>query len=371
MEVSDVLEYSGIAWPNMRLFGKVSKRSMRPPPIGSRLPPVPGHEAHSHSPRRTAGAINGGRPSSEEMEAFQKLLNVQTFSDLQSDPINRSAAFTALRKFSPESRESSADCEDPFLSAAPVSTRQCRAQLRSSSHDIPMLDYTSNNSGAPTEMSGLSFPGADFLKHMNEANPQEIIQALSPERKEQLFKALGKSQNTAHGTQPPTNTPRKIMDRSRVHLLADQTVAAPSTREQSNIVGEIGADMWVRDLQKHENSERHSSDCSSLGSQGEKDRKHSKIDISPKRPQASNDTGRRSSLVLAEVRSSSVCITRQRSISNASKRKRQSLSPSITIGTPVSKVPVVIDSPSTASGGEKDLGLARDTPSDGGMPLQV
>ncbi|KAJ9498717.1 2-isopropylmalate synthase (Alpha-isopropylmalate synthase) (Alpha-IPM synthetase) [Exophiala xenobiotica] len=369
----NVLEYSGIAWPNMRLFGKVSKRSMRPPPISSRLPPVPGHEAHSHSPRRTAGAINGGRPSSDEMEAFQKLLNVQTFSDLQSDPVSRSGPFTAMRRFSPESRGSSADCEDPFLSAAPISTRQWRAQVRSSSHDIPMLDYNSNNSGAPTEMSGLSFPGASFLKHMNQANPQEIIQALCPERKEQLLKALGKSQNPAHGTQPPTTTPLVVTDRSRAHSLADPTVAALSTGRQSNISGEIGADSWARNLPKHEYSERHSSARSSLGSRGDKDRNFSKIDISPKRTQASNDKARRSSLVPPEVRSSSGCISRPRSSSNASKRKRRSLSPSIAIGTPVNKVPVVIDSPSNASEGEKDLGLTRDTPtpSDGGMPLQV
>ncbi|KAK4943195.1 2-isopropylmalate synthase (Alpha-isopropylmalate synthase) (Alpha-IPM synthetase) [Elasticomyces elasticus] len=319
----NILEYSGIAWPNPALFGKASKRSMRPPPIGDRLPPVSGHEAHSHSPNRTVTAVRSGRPSSKGVDSFQKRLNAQTFSDVQSDPVNKLTAFQSMRKCSPESGDS-AEGEDPFLCPPRTSTQQWRLQLRSSSHDVPMPDYKTDNSASYTAMSEISFPRASFLKHMNQANPTEIVQALSPARQEELLKALSVSQSPARGTDAPANTPCSAWEDNRAHSCADEEQDVLSSHRQSPPTSRIPVDI-VGDY----------------------------------------------SLALLGARSKSLNTIRQRSISNPTKRKHESLSPSYGIGTAKETIPVVVDSPSASSGKDSIAGSTHATPSGDRIPLLV
>jgi hypothetical protein len=44
-----------------------------------------------------------------------------------------------------------------------------------------------------TEMSGVSIPRPEFVKHINQANPAEIVEALSPVRRQDLLQALSTS----------------------------------------------------------------------------------------------------------------------------------------------------------------------------------
>ncbi|KIW44504.1 uncharacterized protein PV06_02967 [Exophiala oligosperma] len=355
-----ILEYSGIAWPNMRLFARALKRSTRPPPIGSRLPPATAHESHSHSPRRMPGAVALERPSSRDTEPFQNLLNAEAFSDLKSDSVTKPSLLTATRKVSPTS---SAEYEDPFLGPA-GSTRHWRMRMRSSSHDIPMFDYSSNYSGAPTEMSGLSFPKANFLKHMREANPEEIVEALSPVRKERLLEVLSASQSPARGPNPPTNSPCETVHGGRAHSPIDKLTTLVASSGEASFSGDVEEEFWSKALQKRESSEG----LGSRNSRGGPKDKSSKINSSSKPTPTSSETARRSSLAPLEGRSSSLRISRQRSMSNASKRKRASLSPSIKISTPGSTIHVVIDSTPASPRREKALGQIRGKPSGGEMP---
>lgn len=339
----------------MLLFGRTRRKATRPPPIGSRLPPATAHESHSHSPRRRPGMVPLERPSSRDIETFQNLLNAETFSDLKSDPVTKPSVLSATKKATPTS---SAAYEDPFLCPT-GSTRHWRMQMRSSSHDIPMFDNTSNNSGAPTEMSGLSFPKANFLKHMREANPEEIVEALSPVRKERLLEVLSASQSPVRAPHPPTNTPCGTAHGSRTPSLTDRltTLVAPSG--EGTFHGDAEEEFWAKALRKRDCSDGHGDARS-----GRKD-KSSKIDGSSEPPPNCSETARRSSLAPLAGRSSSLRITRQRSMSTVSKRKRGSLSPSIKISTPGSMIHVVIDSTPASPRGQKALGQKCGTLSDG------
>ncbi|OQV03901.1 hypothetical protein CLAIMM_08878 [Cladophialophora immunda] len=217
----DVLEYSRIAWPNLKMFTSLPRNPPRPAPIGSRVPGISGHEAHSHSPQRLPPIASRSKRLSTN-ENYQELFDTQSYSELQPDPISKVPNVGALKSQSPGRQvplKLVAQDDDPFASShqIPTAIQQWRLQLRSSSHDISMPDYTSSKtdrSVVNTEMSGVSIPRANFLRHMNEANPEEILQALSPSRQEELFKALSASHSPATdiGTRPPTNTPQIIDD---------------------------------------------------------------------------------------------------------------------------------------------------------------
>ncbi|OAL40166.1 2-isopropylmalate synthase [Fonsecaea nubica] len=213
----DILEYSGIAWPSFKMFQKLPSKPSRPGPIGSRVSGISGHEAHSHSPQRLPPIASRSKRLSTN-ENYQNLLESQKHSEAQLDSVRKVPNVGVLKSQSPESQipiKLMAQDDDPFTSShqTPTAIQQWRLQLRSTSHDVSMPDYASSKtdrSVVNTEMSGVSVPRANFLKHMNEANPEEILQALSPARQEQLFKALSASHSpvAGTGTQPPANTPR-------------------------------------------------------------------------------------------------------------------------------------------------------------------
>ncbi|KAI1628982.1 hypothetical protein EDD37DRAFT_30955 [Exophiala viscosa] len=362
----NILEYSGIAWPNPGLFGKASKRSLRPPPIGERLAPVAGHETHSHSPNRTVTAIRSGRPSSNGVNSFQKRLNAQTFSDLQSDPVSKVTDFQ-MRKCSPESGDS-AESEDPFLCPPRTSTQQRRLQLQSSSHDVPMPDYKTDNSASYTEMSEISFAPVNFLKHMNQANPAEIVQALSPARQEALLKALSVSQSPAQGTDPPTNTPCSTSEDNRPQSAADQEADALNEQTQ---VQKIGLDdncddsSWIRIV---DDKERHPSQSLEINTEN---RAEGAAAMNPPMSRIPSDTNKDHSLALLGARSKSLNTIRERSLSNPTKRKHGSLSPALGSGTVKEAIAVVIESPFTSPGEGSKATSKHTTHGTGRIPLLV
>ncbi|KIW35205.1 uncharacterized protein PV07_01915 [Cladophialophora immunda] len=342
----DVLEYSRIAWPNLKMFTSLPRNPPRPAPIGSRVPGISGHEAHSHSPQRLPPIASRSKRLSTN-ENYQELFDTQSYSELQPDPISKVPNVGALKSQSPGRQvplKLVAQDDDPFASShqIPTAIQQWRLQLRSSSHDISMPDYTSSKtdrSVVNTEMSGVSIPRANFLRHMNEANPEEILQALSPSRQEELFKALSASHSPATdiGTRPPTNTPQIIDD-----------FTTPRVMHSGGANDMAIAKIWQEPRQR-----RRTCSLASSRSTSEPMAQLTKEQTSPRLPRGLVAPTDGKSQLSAASRSLSLGINRQRSASNGSKRKRGSTSPGLGIGKIPDTIQVVVcSSSSSASDGD-------------------
>lgn len=210
--------------------------------IGSRLSlTVPDPEIHSHSPKRVPISDRTVKQVSNGFDGFQRLLNAETFSDLQSDPPGK---MTESGPGKPDSYQRSGvvdltgDSEDPFIGPQSVASRAWRAQLRASSHDISMPDYVSSRteySRTHTSMSGVNYPKADFLKHMEEAHPREIVQALSPAQQARLMKELKAVGTPEQGTYAPSNTPRSLSGLMQPTLAVDRIRDSLGKKVRSNV----------------------------------------------------------------------------------------------------------------------------------------
>ena len=184
---------------------------------------IPGHEAHSHSPSPQRPPPIGSRGEKTSINDSQrKLHDFHKSTAMQTGRLGKGLKYCGLKNSSPEHQFSSklaVDEDDPFVSShqSPAAIQQWRLQLRSTSHDMSMPDYTSSKTDRSiynTEMSGVSVPRADFVKQVNDANPEEIVQALSPSRRDELLKVLSASNSpaTGTGTRPPMNTPQMSTD---------------------------------------------------------------------------------------------------------------------------------------------------------------
>ncbi|OAP57584.1 hypothetical protein AYL99_08322 [Fonsecaea erecta] len=344
----DILEYSGIAWPNPMMFENSSSKPPRPVPIGSRVSGVSGHEAHSHSPQRLPPIGSRSKRLSLH-ENYQTSLDAHHHSELQPDSISDVANVGALKNKPTEGQalvKLVAHDDGPFISPhqTPTSIQQWRLQLRSSSHDISMSDYTSSKtdrSVVNTEMSGVSVPRANFMKHMNEANLEEILQALSPSRQEELFKVLSASHSpvSGMGTQPPANTPQITDDFNTARVMQ------PGGANDS-----VTAKVWQEPRQR-----RRTCSLASSRSASEPVAQLIKEHTSPQQPRGLNALlGGKNQLSVAP-RSFSLSLNRQRSASNGSKRKRDSISPRLGAGKMQGTIQVVVcSSSSSASEGDRD-----------------
>ena len=185
------------------MFETVQRDPRRPVPVGTRLPGNTGYEAHTHSPQRLASGDAG--------KNFQGLLT----SEIAGPPayLSRSQEMSIKASSSQpnglvSARTLSRD-EDPFMGLGSASN-QWRSKARSNSTDETMPDFESNSLGhsrASTEMS-VMWPKRDFQRHMDEAAVDEIVQALSPEKRDQLMEALSPVDRSSSGIAPPSNTPK-------------------------------------------------------------------------------------------------------------------------------------------------------------------
>ncbi|KAH0840882.1 hypothetical protein FOPE_06197 [Fonsecaea pedrosoi] len=338
----DILEYSGIAWPSFKMFQKLPNKPSRPGPIGSRVSGISGHEAHSHSPQRLPPIASRSKRLSTN-ENYQNLLESQKHSEAQLDSVRKVPNVSVLKSQSPESHipiKLMAQDDDPFISShqTPTAIQQWRLQLRSTSHDVSMPDYASSKtdrSVVNTEMSGVSVPRANFLKHMNEANPEEILQALSPARQEQLFKALSASHSplAGIGTQPPANTPQTTNDFNTPRVMHSGGANDAAT-----------ARIWQEPRQR-----RRTCSLASSRSTSEPVAQLIKEQTSPRLPQGPSAPAEGKSQLSAAPRSLSLGFNRQRSASNGSKRKRCSTSPGLGLGKIEDTIQVVMSSSSSSS----------------------
>lgn len=199
---TDVLEYSGIAWPNARLFENKSTVAGRQPILNTRTTSTPGPEAHAHSPQRAAGGNRDDVWGRIASRAEQGLANYHYRGERALDS-------TGSRKLSmTPMAQALTGANDPFIAPGPSSIGW-KSSARKISTDDSMPDYASHStdhSRAGTDMS-VSWPRRDFQKHMDEAAIEEIVQALSSAKKGQLLTALSPEKSSSSGIQPPINSP--------------------------------------------------------------------------------------------------------------------------------------------------------------------
>lgn len=204
----DVLEYSGIAWPNARLFESRPLSTRRQPPLSTRLSSLTGHEAHAHSPQRSAPR----RDDVWDRIASKADLSYRGFVS-RLDPAT-DHRFGGMHPVQAGTSNALSGSNDPFIAPPPDSSIGWRS-ARKTSTDESMPDYMSygtDNSRAETEMS-ITWPRRDFQKHMDEAAIEEIIDALSPAKKVQLLSALSPGTTSSSGVQAPANTPNSYVNK--------------------------------------------------------------------------------------------------------------------------------------------------------------
>lgn len=182
----NVLEYSGIAWPNARMFQKPSAHGARTD-----------FEAHAHSPQRSTK---------------------QHASKAVPGAIELHAAGPLPEKFVSMS-------EDPFVGPRHTIAVQ---QSRKPSTDIAFFDFARNKN--QSEMSGVVMQQLDFQQQMDRAAVDEIVRALTPMKRFALLDALSPSKHTKTVPHGSTVDPAQPALYNRV--LSSRTFA-PSMRQRS------------------------------------------------------------------------------------------------------------------------------------------
>jgi hypothetical protein len=207
------------------MFESLQRDPHRPAPIARRPPGASEHDAHAHSPQRSAIAHLADNISHSRADAAAYRLY-----PIRNPPISMRTSAAHPSTFGPGGALSNSD--DPFMGPSSAGAR-LRLQVRSNNTDDTMPDYVSAGDGhsrAATEMSGIAWPRRDFQRHMDEAAVDEIIDALSSEKREQLIEALSPTKSFSPGLLPPANTPKTVeASKQRSPVLARST-GGSSTR---------------------------------------------------------------------------------------------------------------------------------------------
>lgn len=221
-------------------------------------------------------------------------------------------------------------------------------------------------------MSGVSFQKANFLKHMNEANPTEIMHALSPARQGELLKVLNASHSPITSTNLSRNRHRSVSGQSRARSSTDpigEEVHDQCKMDETANRGRLGDGPWVRVLQKQEQRQRRFSEVSSA-SMLEKEKDIAKRHVSPVLSRKWNGRVDEGNLASASAESLPLNTNRRRSQSNGSKRKRRTVSPALRMGRVQDTVQVIVDS-SSSSGGARERDSKKNTPTKSEAPTAV
>jgi hypothetical protein len=224
--LSDILEFSGIAWPNDVMWKQAEKLATESDPYPHKPPVVPDHNAHAHSPRRASLPDHATAPmhcyNNPRECAFRGCTHPRHFASPQHQNQGRLAPSSMYAgnmmppayAYNPGGRNAAGTVDDPFLVPSQPSNSSKlfqRHQTQSSIHDVSMPDYRSRESRAVTEMSGVSYNRLDFERQVNHAAVEEIIKALSPMKQSELLKALSPPNKPARsGSMAPENSPADV-----------------------------------------------------------------------------------------------------------------------------------------------------------------
>ena len=191
--VIDILEFSGIAWPNPGMWTQAQSRNIQGPiPSAQRtfIPDVKEDEdAHAHSPRRPSHqdvcvpeSFHGKRyPDYEDCWANQSMAPPQVRVDTAAWNQSQPADSTMVRQ--------NGALADPFLEPRGLHSAASRREQKKSSEDTPMPDVPSYEAGRNlsgtrmTSMTGMSYeqknmPSSNVATH--EAIMNQLVEALSP-----------------------------------------------------------------------------------------------------------------------------------------------------------------------------------------------
>lgn len=222
----DILEFSGIAWPNEVMWKQAQKLATQSDPYPHKPPVIPDHNAHAHSPRRASLPDHTIAPmhcyNNPRECAFRGCTHPRHFASPQHQSQGRPALSSMYAGnmmppaygYNPGGRHAAGTVDDPFLVPSHPSNNSKmfqRKQTQPSSHDTSMPDYRSRESRAVTDMSGVSYNRLDFERQVNDAAVEEIVKALSPLKQIELFKALSPpSKSIRSGSMPPENSPADV-----------------------------------------------------------------------------------------------------------------------------------------------------------------
>jgi len=197
--LSDILQYSGIAWPNPGIWKQAPQGVEHHALIGTRPAAAMDYDAHAHSPRRSMYNSKSFPCFNDPAECVARnCAHPIHYASVNptAPPLYQSswAPSTAAAGNVPQNPMST--CDDPFVGPPPAPTI---AKRFSTSHNVFMPDYSWSKSGhsrAYTDMSGISYHPKNIEESVNEAETEEIIKAPSP----------GKANKLIQGTQPPMKT---------------------------------------------------------------------------------------------------------------------------------------------------------------------
>ena len=363
----DILEYSGIAWPNEVMWKQAQKLATQPGSYSHKSSVIPDPDAHAHSPRQLSLPHHATGPvhcyNDLRECAIRGCTHPRHFASPQHQTQGRPAPSNMYAgnmmppayAYNPGGRSAAGTVDDPFLVPSQPSSNPKlfqRKQAQSSSHDVPMSDYGSGESRAVTDMSGVSYNRLDFERQVNNAAVSEILKALSPGKQSQLFNALSPSNRIARtGSMPPDNSPA---DGASIAPLRSGLVARDNLQSIYNDLDSIesGTDQSPTTSRTNSNDERtlpftrarfgSASPANIVQSKKERDLMRKSVEQPAADRAATTETSasqNRSPLI------ESLNINRQRSNSAGSKRKRSN-----------SKLDQVTSAEQSPSGGTREVG---------------
>lgn len=241
----DVLEYARIAWPNPHILQKLAASFVK------RVDP----DAHAHSP--TKATI----PSSDHQHVFQS----KSRSGTPTLPI-------AADGWSLRTTVTGESSDDPFVDS--------KSHHRSQSHYRAGTDLSMRGDGhslQSSEMSGVSIARPNFERQLEQANIQEILQALSPKKRNALLQALSPPDHVtlatmevgSDGAQPEhistaSRDDRSLRPMSRNMLREVRRLSVESKHSTSNNSSALSwqgnpalSSLWTEGLPAHSSDENH------------------------------------------------------------------------------------------------------------------
>jgi hypothetical protein len=229
MVATDILEFSGIAWPNPGMWTQAQSRSVQGPVSCAQRPLVPeikeDEDAHAHSPRRPShqdecvpeGSSSKRHPDYEDYWANQSMPPLQRHVDAAGWNQSQPGDANIVRQNGP--------LADPFLEPRGLSNATSRRGQKMSSEDTPMPDVPSyEQSRHLSGMTGISYEHKDVPPN-NIASHEAIMN--------QLVEALSPLKSDDDGPHNPTNTPSSGRVYSKPSIAAQ---ARAASRRVSGIV---------------------------------------------------------------------------------------------------------------------------------------
>jgi hypothetical protein len=201
-----------------------------------------------------------------------------------------------------------------------------------------------------TDMSGISWPKRDFQRHMDEAAVDEIVRALSAEKKSQLMDILSPMKSLSSGVAAPANTPK----------------TAEASKQPSPLLRKVS--------RKSTEITNHLDEVSSQSSSISEDELHHSLSTGKTNvnvPPPGKERTASGKIVVTRLKRDAMttghrhgATKRGRSSSESSKRRKLSLSPA----TNVNRTPNVrlrVSSPDGSSEKENQHGVEEESPLDG------